>query len=177
MSVTIYDETNPHPCDGGYYGIRVTRSVDGQSRQRYFPLRRDGQPLPLTEKRAVIKQAYQLDADWLEQQKLARQRRLLEAAPTSRSASHATVRGIRYCVLTDRKPGGRVYRTPVFEVSIRCPDDLVSTKRFPITKYGYAGAWRAAVRYLALCKGLVNYQHLLKRMPPQRQPLGLSINS
>lgn len=170
MSVTIYDEKNPHP--GGFVGIRVARCVGGEPRQRYFRFLREGRALALHEERTLVDRARALDQAWKAEQEQRRRERELRAAPTARAATETTVRGIRFVWLRERKRGRRQVRiTPAFEVSVHSAAGHAVCRRFRIPTRGYRGAWSEAVRYLARQKAIDDVEALIRRMPPERETL------
>jgi len=167
--MAIY-EYNEGDHNGQFQGLRVAVSIDSKVKQKYFSFRCNGKYVSLTKERTLRKEAKALEQQWKEEQAIFRAKRIANAIETFRGEpSYSTgVRGIQLKFAIENKFRGnewRRYSYPVFIVSgstkgVRFQD------RFWINS-GYEKAWINAVKFLAKSKGIKDYDHLIKRMPPQ----------
>ncbi len=153
MSVTLYDELNPHGA--GFMGYRVAVMVDGNHKQRYFTISN-------CSKRIQHKEAHKINAVWLQQKERAQIHRNNQAIQTIRSLNGTGVRAIAlaYQYSRDRKGNSKAYKNLRFIVQGQ-QDGKGFSRAFIPNQRG----WEAAVKYLAKSKNLSRWKHLLKRYP------------
>lgn len=105
MSVIEYEQ-GEHPA--GFVGIRVTRSVNGQTRNRWFSIRSKGVRLPARQIREIRREARELDARWEGEQQKNRDRR----RPTATG-----IRGVTANFVVDHGTYRSTY-VPAFRVQV-----------------------------------------------------------
>ncbi len=154
MSVTLYDERNPHPA--GFRGYRVAVMVDGNHKQRYFTINQ------YETKATQHKEAHKINATWLQQKERVQIHRDNQAIQTTRSNYGTDVRGIalKDVFNHDRRGNPRAYKNRRFIVQGQ-HNGKPFGKNFLPTKAG----WKKAVAFLAKSKNLSRWKHLLERCP------------
>lgn len=145
-----------------FHGFRVRRQIAGQTYQEYFSLKQDGRRIKGPERATVKALAEARDAELAQLQKAARDK----ADRTVRVDAEGHVRGI-LCRLKTEKSGTL---TPVFQIGVmsRLEHKIVNTT-VSISRYGVTDAWRRAVDFYALHKGISKrsraYRDLLAAQP------------
>jgi hypothetical protein len=145
-----------------FHGFRVRRQIAGKTYQEYFSLKQDGKRIKGPQRATVKALAEARDAELAKLQKAARER----ADRTVRVDARGQVRGI-LCRLKTEKSGTL---TPVFQIGVmsRLDHKIVNTT-VSISRYGETDAWRRAVDFYALHKGISKrsraYRDLLAAQP------------
>jgi hypothetical protein len=145
-----------------FHGFRVRRQIAGKTYQEYFSLKDDGKRIKGPQRATVKALAEARDAELANLQKAARER----ADRTVRVDARGQVRGI-LCRLKTEKSGTL---TPVFQIGVmsRLEDKIVNTT-VSISRYGETEAWRRAIDFYALQKGISKrsraYRDLLAAQP------------
>jgi hypothetical protein len=163
MAIFEYNDGD-HP--GGFIGLRVAVSVDGETKQEYFSFK----DVSLEEEARLTRLAHKLNSKWLRYQRTAKNKRDREATPGTRDAPHATqVKGISFKNVPCKKIRGgkeKTYYYPELILHISHEGETL-TKRYSVRKDGsnLASQWEAAIRALAKHKHLTRWRHLLERCP------------
>ncbi|MCP1674378.1 hypothetical protein J2T57_001480 [Natronocella acetinitrilica] len=152
MSVTVYDDNNPHP--GGFKGIRLSyRSLERGQRQRYYAFARYA---PTREAQARL-EAYveRLDARVKRLNASMAERTGADQVASERSVTG--VRGISAGFAVTRKRNGRVYHYPAFQTPGR--------HHYIGERQDYEAAWRAAAEHLVALGRAPCAEEIAERMP------------
>lgn len=153
-----------------FHGFRVRRQIAGKTYQEYYSLKHDGKRIKGPARATVRALAEARDAELARLQKAARDK----ADKTVRVDAKGQVRGI-LCRLKTEKSGTL---TPVFQIGVksRLENKIVNTT-VSISRYGATDAWRRAVDFYALHKGISKrsraYGDLLAAQPSAAKIEGL----
>ena len=156
MSVKLID-------NDAFYGYRVRRTVDGQLRQVYLTLKKDGVRMNPKQKAKVLAKGKVLDQDLIDDQ---RQARIANKGNCFRE--DGSVKGISLYKRKERS--GNI--TPLFVIQVR-PEvgDKIVSSSFSCLKNGYEGAWLLAVNrfaeYKEIHKNSNLYKTILGKMPSE----------
>ena len=145
-----------------FHGFRVRRQIAGKTYQEYFSLKQAGRRIKGPARATVKALAEARDAELAQLQRAAREK----ADKTVRLDAKGQVKGI-LCRLKAEKSGTL---TPVFQIGVmsRLENKIVNTT-VSISRYGATDAWRRAIDFYALHKGISKrsraYRDLLAAQP------------
>ena len=171
MSIREYKEKE-HKA--GFIGLRVTVSVGGDYRQKYFNFKKVKTE---EEKEKLKKEAEQINSTWNMERRLIQSQKELDCKEKRRTSSAftASVSGVKMKFTRSHKSKKgqpkskrKYYYIPVFIIS-GSTNGVRFDKAINISRFGYDMAWFKAISYYAEMKGISNYSHLLERKPPVEQ--------
>ena len=170
MAIYEYDGSDKAPS--GYLGVRVSVSVNGTVRQKWFNYRKQGQEIPKMEQEALLFAAKRTEREWQLEQMLHSEQRTRQRVEGHQNCAYKTgVAGIKMKFAVHKKTRGTkkyCHYSPVFIVAGTHEKTRIR-KTFSIKKYGYDMAWFKACSFTAEQYGFSSYDHLLKRKPPIHQ--------
>jgi hypothetical protein len=168
MPIYEYAELD-HPA--GFIGLRVSVSVGGKLKQKYFAFRKRGEYVTVKEERQIRREANALHESWLVEQEDAKHKSNSQAKEIRGSVYCTGVRGIKLKFAVEKKfreGTWKKYYSPIFYVSGSVEGEPFSRRFYISEKQPYRTAWRKAVLYYAN-KKRIKARPLLRRRPDRKQ--------
>ncbi len=160
-----------HPA--GFVGLRVSVSVNGKVKQKYFTFhKRPGEFVSLAREKIIIKKADKLNDKWTKQQAKARLINRKNAI-SSGSKNTTRVRGISLIASFDKKKVDGVEKNyPYVAFSIHVShegENFATTIRLQKDGSNLRSAWKKAVDFVCEKKELKNNNEFYKRTPTREE--------
>jgi hypothetical protein len=171
MPIYEYNE-GEHP--GGFIGLRVSVSINGKVKQKYFRFKKNNHEyISLTEENKLRKQAEKLNNLWLkiQKQEQKKNKQNIDFYKHKRTSVYNTgIQGISARFIIDRKFRANrwiIYYYPAFRVQ-GAIDKKPYLKTFLIKK-SFSDAWIDAVNYYCELKNINDISPFLEKMPDKNQ--------
>ena len=171
MSIYEYNEGD-HP--GGFLGLRVTVSINGNVKQKYFRFKKNHHEyISLVEEKALRKKAAKLHNEWMKLQKQAQaEAKKVEYFKHKRQSVYNTgIQGISMRFIIDKKwrqNQWKIYYTPAFRIQ-GMENKKKYLKTFYITDKSYSDAWIEAVIYFCKVKNIDDISPFLEKIPDKNR--------